>query len=139
MNLTYGELMSLSDKGHKIYEIWKDPIYVRTQHGKNGGDYYTDPVLQVQSFGDTLKLPPQVVKRFPPIKKLKVGSGINRWSYGAGYSESSDIEMLLIVFKQAGYSVVRIEVKIDSSGKPYKLYYVADIKENGLPSFISGI
>ncbi len=128
MNLSAQELINLMDKGHNIYEIWKDPIYVGTKHGK-GGDYYTDPVLQVQSFSDTNKLPTGVTKRFSPIKKLKMSGDIHRWSYGAGYAESSDISTLLEVFRISGYPVVRVEKKTNQFGRSYLLYYVVNINK----------
>lgn len=129
MNISYQELMYLTDKGHNIYEIWKDVIYVHTKYGKDGGDYYTDPVLQVQAYSDTNKLPVSVTKRFPPIKKLKISPDIHRWSYGAGYSESSDIATLLNTFEIAGYPVVRTEEKTNPFGRTYLLYYVANINK----------
>lgn len=130
MNLTYQELMHLTDKGHNIYVIWKDVIYSHTKHGKGGGDYYTDPVLQVQSFSDTNKLPLKVTQRFAPIKKLKTDNadnGVHRWSYGAGYSESSDTSTLLQVFHSAGYPVVRTESVRNPFGNIYTVYFVANI------------
>lgn len=128
MNLSYPELTSLMDKGHNIYEIWKDVVYVRTNYSrtKRGGDYYTDPVLQVQAFSDTNHLPLKVTKQFPPIKKLKT-SPHHRWSWGAGYSASSDIRTLLTTFKSAGYPVVRIEELRNPFGSTYSLYFVANI------------
>lgn len=124
--LSYQEIVNLIDKGHNVYEIWKAPIYTTTQYGKGGGDYYTDPVLQVQAMSDTNKLPLKVTQRFAPIKKLKTSNGIHRWSYGAGYSESSDIDTLLMVFKISGYPVVRTEEHTNNFGRPYILYLVAN-------------
>jgi len=122
MNLTHRELSGLMDKGHTIYEIWKAPMPVHS-----GSDYYTDPVLQIQAYSDTNRLPLKVTKKFAPIKKLKANPGIHRWSYGAGYSESSDIEMLLTIFKMAGYPVVMTEEHKSPFGGHYTLYYVANI------------
>lgn len=127
MNLSYPELQNLMDKRHNIYEIFKSPIYSHTEHGKGGGDYFSDPVLQVQSFSDTNKLPLKVTQRFTPVKKLKTDNGVHRWSYGAGYSESSDIGTLLEVFKIAGYPVVRTEQLRNYFGNPYTVYFVANI------------
>ena len=118
--------MKLWDKGVSVYEIFKSPIYVGTKHGRGGGDYFTDPVLQVQSI-QTNKLPLKVTKRFPPIKKLKTDGEVHRWSYGAGYGESGDINELLTVFKQAGYPIVRTEQLRNQFGRPYTLYFVANI------------
>jgi hypothetical protein len=127
MELSFSEVMALIDKGHQAYEIWKSPIYVGTRNGKGGGDYYSDPVLQIQSFSDTSRLPLKVTKMFAPIKKLKTNNSIHRWSYGAGYSASSDIQTLLEVFKQAGYPVVRVEPHKDNFGNTYQLFLVVNI------------
>lgn len=119
-NLSYNDVMRLVDQGYHVYEIWKEPIYVGTNYGRRSGrDVYTDPVLQVQAFSDTNRLPLKVGKRFPPHSKIKTSA--NRWRWTAGDS----VEMMLTVFGLAGYEIVRAEPHIGPFGSRYTLYFVA--------------
>ncbi|MCK4665984.1 hypothetical protein KAU33_04500 [Candidatus Dependentiae bacterium] len=100
---------------HRIYEIYPD-----RREAIRGSEKYGDMQVHISAWNSN-RLPVKVSKRAKPFGKKK---GYPIWYYLPGMR----IDMILILFEQAGYDVVQTELGRTVMGEQITRYIVAKKK-----------